>query len=129
MENNTVKQKTTSKSLIGILIGLVLIFPVINESIQSKKAQKINSVASYLNYLDSNTLEPRNIALAIKKLSSSSVNTIEFTRDALVKFPNYYDLWYALYINPNTPEKEKRKALSNLIRLNYYNSQISNGSK
>jgi len=129
MENNTVMQKTTSKSLIGILIGLVLIFPVINESIQSKKAQKINSVASYLNYLDSNTLEPRNIALAIKKLSSSSVNTIEFTRDALVKFPNYYDLWYALYINPSTSEKEKREALSNLIRLNYYNSQISNGSK
>jgi len=129
LKNEVVKQKTTSHSLVGILIGLVLIFPVVNESIQSKNAQKTNSVASYLNYLESNTLEPRNIALAIQKLSSTSVSTIEFTRNALVKFPNYYDLWYQLYINPNTPEIEKQKALANLVRLNYYNSQILSGSR
>ena len=109
------------RSIIGGVLAFFLILPVLTESYNSKRAQSINTISSHVEYLNSDPIEPRNIALSIQKLSSTSVITTNYSRIYVNKFPNNYDLWYSLYIDANSTQEEKRISLENLIRLNPYN--------
>lgn len=112
--------------ILSMTLFVFLSFPIVKESFMSKQAQTTNTVSSYMKYLQSNTIEPRNISLAIQSLKNTSNSGISFARKSLINFPNYYDLWYLLYINPESTEEEKSKALENLIRLNPYNQVLLN---
>ena len=131
--NSEVKQLTSIQRnhvIRGLVLSMTLFsflsFPVVKESLMSKQAQTINTVSSYVKYLESNSIEPRNISLAIQSIMTTSYSGISFIRKSLIDFPNYYDLWYLLYINTESTEEEKSKALENLVRLNPYNQILLN---
>ena len=110
-------------NVISLTVGLLLIYPVVKESNQIKNAIESNYTSNYLNYLDSNKIEPSDIVLAIKKINDIGleVDGLKYTIEALHNFPNNYDLWYLLYTNKNSSNSQKQLAFNNLSRLNYYN--------
>jgi hypothetical protein len=115
---------TKTKILFSMIVCFLLVFPLAKESVMSKSAFKENSVSGYVEYLNSNKIEPRNISLALTKLQNSSNDGLDFAREAVKRFPNYYDLWFIIYVNPNSSIDEKRISLSNLLRLNPYNAEL-----
>jgi O-antigen ligase len=112
------------KKVIIPVIFILLVFPVVKESLMSKESQRINSVAAYLSYLESNNIEPRNISVALQRIQGSSAIGIEYLRKYLKKFPNNYDLWLLMYTNTAAFPEERSQALTNLIRLNPYNKVL-----
>lgn len=111
------------KNLSWFLIGFLIIFPTVRESIEIKNALKSNSASAYVSYLDNNKIEPYNISIAASKISSFGLESqsLVYLKESLKKFPNNYDLWYLMFISKYSSVEQKKVAFYNLNRLNLYN--------
>ena len=116
----------SSRLLTGAVIGMLIIFPIGRESAASKNAFDKNSPQSLIDYLDNNQIEPRNISIIAQRLEILGGNSIKYVRQALIEFPNDYNLWYLLLTSKNSLSQEKQLAYNNLLRLNPYNKLQNN---
>ena len=105
---------------------MLIIFPIGRESAASKNAFDKNSPQSLIDYLDNNQIEPRNISIIAQRLEILGGNSIKYVRQALIQFPNDYNLWYLLLTSKNSLSQEKQLAYNNLLRLNPYNKLQNN---
>jgi O-antigen ligase len=110
-----------SRLLIGILVGILMILPIARESVSSKNAIYENSPQALTNYLDNNKIEPRNISIIAQRLDNLGGNSLQYLRQAVIEFPNDYNLWYLILISKNSSSQEKQFAYDNILRLNPYN--------
>ena len=112
-----------NKNFLWGTIGVLIMIPITQESIDFKNALKINSSSGYVNYLDGNKIEPYGINIAATKINSFGLESksLLYVNESLEKFPNNYDLWYLLFINKYATMDQKRLALENLQRLNVLN--------
>ena len=115
-----------SRLLTGAVIGMLIIFPIGRESVASKNAFDKNSTQLLIDYLDNNQIEPRNISIVAQRLENLGGNSIQYVRQALIEFPNDYNLWYLLLTSKNSLSQEKQLAYDNLLRLNPYNKLQNN---
>ena len=115
-----------SRLLTGAVIGMLIIFPIGKESVASKNAFDKNSPQSLIDYLENNQIEPRNISIIAQRLENLGGNSIQYVRQALIEFPNDYNLWYLLLNSKNSLSQEKQLAYNNLLRLNPYNKLQNN---
>lgn len=117
---------SSRRLLTGAVIGMLIIFPIGRESVASKNAIEKNSPQSLIDYLDNNQIEPRNISITAQRLENLGGISIQYVRQALIKFPNDYNLWYLLLTSKNSLSQEKQSAYDNLLRLNPYNKLQNN---
>jgi O-antigen ligase len=127
---NEIKSRKYPKNftlIVYLIIGFLVAAPVAKESLQIRKATYENSVTAYRSYLNSNFIEPNNIAFAIIKLQEfdSTTESLFFLRKALRNFPDNYKLWETLYFHPESTIQEKKVSYENLLRLNIYNRILS----
>jgi hypothetical protein len=110
-----------------IAIGIIMIFPVAKDSYSIKQAQVINTPREYLSYLENNEIEPYNIGIAVRKLKEFGLEAegLNYTRQALLRFPNNYTLLELQYSNKFSTNFEKQLAYNKLLALNYYNRYLA----
>ena len=112
---------------ISIIVVAFLVLPLIKETYSIRQAKIVNSSESYLNYLRNNKIEPINISFAINRLNEFGleIQSLEYIRQSLLKYPDSYQLWALQYSHKYTTQQEKLLAYENLLKLNFYNRYLA----
>lgn len=114
---------------IGILVGAMVSVPPLSADMKWRSALKAQSVQaieaalvpSYLNPLDSARLAQATYIFQQSKLDDLAY---KYARIGVEFNPNYSDAWQLLYVSSKSSNEEKAEALSNMKRLDPYNSDI-----
>jgi O-antigen ligase len=133
-KNNSIKQTSGAFSPqliagIGIVIGLIIASPPMSADTKWRTALKSGQGDLVLKALEPSYLNPSNsqrYAQAVQLFAGSNLvnEAHQVALDGIEFNSEHYDAWRVLYFLPNSTDEEKKRALSNMKRLDPRNPDV-----
>ena len=127
--NNNQVISPNLRGAVGVAIGLLIYFPVLNSDLIWGKAIRSRTIEDYEKALSPGLLNPLNtsrINLAVQTFASSNMPDLALKYAKFgVKFnENNYDGWRQIYFISTSTQSDKDEALKNLNRLDPKNPNV-----
>lgn len=127
--NNNQVISPNLRGAVGVAIGLLIYFPVLNSDLIWGKAIRSRTIADYEKALSPGLLNPLNtsrINSAVQTFASSNMPDLALKYAKFgVKFnENNYDGWRQIYFISTSTQSDKDEALKNLHRLDPKNPNV-----
>ena len=109
-----------SKALIGFIIGFIIAFPPFFASYKMQRGFNSADVQTLKNVSTTWPFEVKSMIDSAEVFRNNGYFDIslEIARISVNNFPDYFDAWYLLALQPNATLNEKNKALEKLKQLN-----------
>jgi len=117
------------RGAIGVAVGLLIYFPILNSDLIWGKAIRTRTIVDYEKALSPTLFNPLNstrINLAVQTFASSDLQdlALKYAKFGVKLNKNNYDGWRQIYFISTSTQSDKDEALKNLKRLDPNNPNV-----